>query len=137
MWPTWWWPQAFMQPDILISMLAEVVQVVEIVEALLDLLHHGVGAGVGERAEIEPRAGDDVGERADVGLASPSASQLAPHGMQLALRHVREQQVLVVRGAHQAEADAVGEVGDRLHLRGRHVARDRRRGALSATNTAR
>src|SRR5256885_12521826 len=42
--------------------VAQVVQVVEIVEALLDLLRHPERAGVGERAEIQPRAGDHVRE---------------------------------------------------------------------------
>src|SRR5262245_41769598 len=41
--------------------LADVVQVVEIVEALLDRLGYRDRLGVGERAEIAARAGDDVG----------------------------------------------------------------------------
>src|SRR5689334_8126843 len=46
--------------------IAEVVEVVEIVEALLDLPGDAQGAGVRERAEVQPGTGDHVGERADV-----------------------------------------------------------------------
>ena len=34
MWPTWWWPQALMQPEILMLQLADVVLAVEVGEAL-------------------------------------------------------------------------------------------------------
>src|SRR6185369_10466169 len=46
--------------------LADLVQVVEVVEALLDRLRHRDRLRVGERAEVAARAADDVGEQADV-----------------------------------------------------------------------
>src|ERR1700674_780232 len=47
--------------------LADVVQVIEIVEAALDRLGDGNRLRVGERAEIPAGAADDVGEQAHVG----------------------------------------------------------------------
>jgi hypothetical protein len=101
--------------------LAQVVEVVEIIKVRLDLSCDIEGAGVGERAEVQARAGDHVGEGADVRGRELEALQFLPHRVQLALRHVREQQVLVVRGAHQAKAHALGEAREGLHLRGGHV----------------
>ena len=46
--------------------LADVVQVVEVVEAALDRLGDRDRLGVGQRAEIAARAADDVGQQADV-----------------------------------------------------------------------
>src|SRR5215831_4478223 len=43
--------------------LADIVDIVEIVKALLYRLRHRDRLGVGERAEIAARAGDDVGDR--------------------------------------------------------------------------
>ncbi len=56
--------------------VAQVVEIVEIVEALLDLLGHIESSGIGERAEIQPRTGDHVGERADVGKRQAELVQL-------------------------------------------------------------
>ncbi len=76
MWPTWWWPQEFMQPEMLRSMLADVVQVVQIVEALLDGRGDRDRLGVGQRAEVAAGAADDVGQQADVRRGQ--AGRLAP-----------------------------------------------------------
>src|SRR6266436_1014432 len=103
--------------------IAQVVQVVEIVEALLDLLRHPERAGIGERAEIQAGAGDHVRERADVRHGQLVARELEPHLVQLTLAHVREEQVLIVGGADEAEAHALGERRDRLHLLRAHVPR--------------
>src|SRR5690606_33028809 len=46
---------------------ADVVHVIEVVEAALDGLGHGNGHRVGQRAKIAARAGDDVGQQSDVG----------------------------------------------------------------------
>src|SRR5499427_4830212 len=69
--------------------LADVVQVVEVVEALLDRLGHRDRLGVREGAEISARAGDDVGEQPDVQLSDL-------HSLWGEL-HVGEDQVLLVR----------------------------------------
>src|SRR6266436_2535138 len=103
--------------------VAQVVQVVEIVEALLDLLRDPERAGIGERAEIQPRAGDHVRKGADVRHGELVAFELEPHLVQLALAHVREQQILIVGGADEAEAHALGERCDRLHLLTAHIPR--------------
>ena len=53
MWPTWWWPQEFMQPEML-SDVADVVLVVEVVEAGLDGVGDGDRLGVGEAQKSPP-----------------------------------------------------------------------------------
>src|SRR5438105_13393862 len=74
---------------------SEVVEIVEIVEALLDLPGDAERAGVRERAEIQPGAGDHVGERADVGHGEPEPLELETCIIQILLPHVREQLTLV------------------------------------------
>ncbi|OGA28514.1 MAG: hypothetical protein A3I01_00445 [Betaproteobacteria bacterium RIFCSPLOWO2_02_FULL_65_24] len=58
--------------------LADIVQVVQIVEAPLDRLGHGNGLGIGERAEVPAGAGDDVGQQADVGRSQAERLDFAP-----------------------------------------------------------
>ena len=67
--PAWWWPQALMQPRDLDLQLADVLLPRRVGEALGDLLRDRDRAGIGEAAVIEPRAGDDVGDQVEVGLA--------------------------------------------------------------------
>ena len=66
MWPTWWWPQALMQPEILIFERADVALAVEVGEGLGDPLGDRDRARGRERAVVHARAGDDVGDEADV-----------------------------------------------------------------------
>src|SRR6516162_561980 len=105
--------------------LAEVVEVVEIIEALLDLARDRDRPRVGERAEIQPGAGDHVGERADVGHRKAKCRELLPEPVKRTLRHIGEQQVLRMRAAHQAKADTLCQIGQAVHLRSGHVARYR------------
>src|SRR5258708_17621226 len=91
--------------------LADVVQLVEIVEAPLDCFRHRNRLGVGQRAEIAAGAGDDIGEQPQVGRRKPEPPRLAPHLDEIALSHVGEHQVLFVRDAQLAERVAVGELG--------------------------
>src|SRR5213075_1610516 len=63
--------------------LADVVQVVQIVEAPLDRFGHRDRLGVGERAEVYPRAGDDVREEAQVRRREAELPRLAPHGQEI------------------------------------------------------
>src|SRR5690606_33442390 len=51
--------------------LAEIALPVEVGEALRDLLRHRDRAGVGQRAVVESRAGDDVGHQVEVGVGQP------------------------------------------------------------------
>src|SRR5688572_2404794 len=51
--------------------LADVVQVVEVVETALDRLRDRDRLGIRERAEVAARAADDVGEQADVRRGEP------------------------------------------------------------------
>src|SRR5882672_8292907 len=92
--------------------LADVVQVVQVVEALLDRLGHRDRLGVGERAEIAARAADDVGEKPQVGRREAERLDFPPERMQIGLPDVGENQVLLVRDAQLAERIAVGEIGD-------------------------
>ena len=52
------------------------------------------------------------------GVAKPSAFRSHPERVQVVLQHVGEHEVLLVRDAELAEAVAVGEIGDRVHLVG-------------------
>src|ERR1700757_2489910 len=58
--------------------LADVVQVVEVVEAPLDRFGDRDRLGVGERAEISTRTANDVGEKPDVRGGEAEDLQLAP-----------------------------------------------------------
>src|SRR5579871_3601139 len=102
--------------------LAQVVEIVEIVETLLYLAGNRDRAGVGEGAEVESGTGDHVRERADVGRGEAVRLELLPQRVQRVLWHVGEQQVLSVGAAYQTEAHPVGEVGDDFHLLRGHVA---------------
>src|SRR6266568_5010499 len=101
--------------------LADVVQVVQVVEALLDRLRDRDRLGVGERAEIAARAADDVGEQPQVGRREAERLDFPPERMQIGLPDVGENQVLLVRDAQLAERIAVGEIGDPVHLIGGDV----------------
>ena len=61
--------------------------------------------------------------RLTFGVATPIASSARHSVGQVALAHVRQHQVLLVADPDLAEAVAVGEIGDRIHLVGGGVAR--------------
>src|SRR5712691_3032788 len=63
--------------------LADIVQVVEIVEALLNGFGHRDRLGVGERAEVPARAANDVGEQTDIGCGEPQRLHLLPQREQI------------------------------------------------------
>ncbi|MCY1365432.1 hypothetical protein D9M69_522770 [compost metagenome] len=106
------------------------MQVVEVVEALLDRLGDGDRLGVGQRAVVAAGAGDDVAEQADVRRRQAGRARLLPEAVQVGLGDVGEDHVLLVGDADLAEAEALGPVGDALHLRGSDVARRRGRAGL-------
>src|SRR6267143_1133029 len=103
--------------------LADIVQIIEVVEALLNGFRHRDRLGVGEGAEVPARATDDVGEQADIGRCEPQFPYLLPQCVQISELHVGKDQILLVRDAQLAERIAVGEVGDFFHLLDRDVAR--------------
>src|SRR5882762_169225 len=102
--------------------LADIAQVVEIVETLLNGLGHRDRLGVGERAEVPAWAADDVGEQADIGRGESQFLYLLPQRVQIGQLHIGKDQVLLVRDAQLAERIAVGELRDLVHLLGGDVA---------------
>ena len=103
--------------------VAQVVQVVEIVETLVDLFRDRNRSGIRERAEVESWAANHVGERADIRRREIDRFQRLPHFEQISLLHIGEQQVLIVRGANETERILVGEIRHSIHFLVRHVAR--------------
>ena len=124
MWPTWWWPQALMQPEILIFSSPISSCRSGDGEALGDALRDRDRAGIGERAIVEAGAGDDVGDQAGIGgreaVRRPARRRPPCRSSQ---RDMRQDEVLLVADAHLVEGVALGEVGDRVHLLGGGVAR--------------
>src|SRR5882724_7308007 len=104
--------------------LADVEQLGQVGEMLADLLRHRDRAGVGERAVVEAGAGDDVAGQADIRRRQLQRLQQLPQLVEIGLGDVRQHQVLLVADAHLAEAVAIGEIGDGVHLRIRGVAGD-------------
>src|SRR5438552_1400877 len=96
--------------------LADIVQIVEVVETLLNGLGYRDRLGVGERAEVSSRAADDVGEQADIGRGESQLPYLLPQRVQIGQLHVGKDQVLLVGYAQLAERIALGEIGDFFHL---------------------
>src|SRR5262245_13795703 len=90
---------------------------VEILEAAGDLLGDRDGARVGEAAIVEARAGDDVGDEPDIGRGNADRVERPPERRQVALRHVRQYEILLVPDADLAEAVTIRQVGDGVHLR--------------------
>src|SRR5215470_12206308 len=72
--------------------LADVEQPGEIGEMLADLLRHRDRAGVGERAIVEARAGDDVAGQPDVRRCQFQRLQLLPQLVEIGLCDVRQHQ---------------------------------------------
>ena len=103
--------------------VADVVEVVEIVEALLDGFGDRDRLGVRQVAEIAAGAADHVGEQTDVRRRQSSLPQQRPQLVESGLLDVGQHQVLFVRRARFAEAEAVGEIGDQIELRVGDVAR--------------
>jgi hypothetical protein len=68
--------------------LAQVVEVVQVIEAFLDLATSSVPAFA--RSRNQARAGDHVGEGADVGHGEIERLERLPHAIELALRHIRQ-----------------------------------------------
>src|SRR5690606_6579091 len=107
---------------------ADVVQVVEVVELLLDGLGDRDGLGVGQRAEIAAGAADHVRQQTNVRSGKAGFAGLVPQLVQILLAYVGQHQVLVMGGADLAQAVLLGQVGGGFQLFGGDVARCNRVG---------
>jgi hypothetical protein len=68
-------------------------------------------------------AGDNVGDQIDVGRGEADLVQRPPQRRKIALGDMRQREVLLVPDADLAEAVAIREIGDGVHLPRRGVAR--------------
>ena len=111
-----------MQPEMLMCSLPISRCVSRLAKRRDNFLRHGNRARVGKAAIIEPRAGDDVGHQPDIRRRDADGIERAPQRRQIALRDMRQRQVLLVVDADFAERIALGEIGDGVHLLGGGVA---------------
>ena len=103
---------------------ADIVLPFEVGKAPADRLRDRDRAGVGERAIIEPRTGDDVADQAGVWRPQPARVEGAPELEEIALANVREHQILFVADPDFAKAVGFGEIRDGIHLRRRRIPRN-------------
>ena len=67
MWPTWWWPQALMQPEML-SLIGPILFLrVKVGKLARDGLRNRDGARRRQRTIIQAGAGDDITQQAIIG----------------------------------------------------------------------
>src|SRR4051812_15668483 len=94
-------------------------------EAPRQLLRDRNRARIRQRAIVEARTGDDVGDQIDVRGCQPELVERLPQARQVALGDMRQRQVLLVAHANLTEGIFVGEIGERIHLLGGGIARRR------------
>src|SRR3954468_21824020 len=82
-------------------------------------------ARIGQRAIVETRAGDDVGDQIDVRRGQPELVERLPQRRQVALGDMRQSEVLFVADTDLTERIPVGEIGKRIHLLGSGITRRR------------
>src|SRR5262245_22520515 len=100
----------------------EAVRELEIAKSPRQLLRHRDRARVGEAAIVETWASDDIGDEPHVGRRHADGVKRAPQRRQIALRHMRQHQVLLMSDPDLAEGVAVGKVSDCIHLLGGRIA---------------
>ena len=93
-------------------------------EAGRDLLRQGNRPRIGQRAIVQARAGDDVGDQVQIGLCQARRNQLLPDGTQVRLPHMRQHQILRMGDAQFIEGICLGQIGDQRHLLRRRIAGD-------------
>jgi hypothetical protein len=93
-----------------------------IAEAVGNLLRHGDRAGIGQRAIVEPRAGDDIGDQAGIGCRQAISQQRPVERLEIGQRHMRQHQVLLVGDADLVVGELLGEPRHRIHLVGGRIA---------------
>ena len=123
MWPTWWWPQALMQPGDLDLQRPDLALPVEVGEGVGDALRHRDRARGRQRAIVHARAGDDVRHEPDVRRRKPRRLQPRVDRRQVPPRHVRQDDVLLVADAQLVVGVRLGQVGEHPHLLGGRIAR--------------
>ena len=111
-----------MQPEMLMCSRPIRFGGVVVGEAPRQLLRDRDRARIGQRAIVQPRAGDDVGDQIDVRGRDADLVERLPQRRQVALGDMRQRQILLVADADFAEGISVGEIGDRVHLLGGGVA---------------
>jgi hypothetical protein len=99
--------------------IADVVEVVKIVETTLDRLGDRNRLALASEQKSPPGQQIMSVSRPMFGVASPMRAGELPQLVQIALLHVGENHVLFVADAQLAEAVAVGKVGHGFHLPGR------------------
>ena len=93
-------------------------------EACADGLSNADRACVREVAVIEAGAGDDIRNQAVICGCKACRVQLLPEGRKVALPHVGQHQVLLVRDADLIETEGLGQLGHKIHLVGACITRD-------------
>ncbi len=101
--------------------LAHILGCLRISEAAGDVLGDRDGAGIGQGAIVQARAGDDVADQVDIGRGQTGLAQGRVHRRQVVQLDMRQDQVLLVGHADLTKAEALGQVGDQLHLLGAGV----------------
>src|SRR5690606_20489970 len=96
--------------------IADIEQVIKVIETTLDGFGDRNRLGVGQRAVVTAWAADDIGQQADVRRGETMLAQLTPEGEQLRLLNVSEDDVLVMAVAHFAKAITLGQVGNGIKL---------------------
>src|SRR3546814_2965883 len=93
-------------------------------EPALNLLRDRDRARVGEGAIIEAGAGDDVGDKVEVGIGQFRRDQRLPDRIEIGLADVRQHQILGMGHPYLVKAVTLAEVGYHVHLIGGGVAAD-------------
>ena len=115
-WPTWWWPQALMQPEILILRAPLRARGA----ALPPVSQCPVQRGSSERlqgAVIHAGASDDIRGKADICRPEPRRQKGRMHGWQVCLGHMGQDHVLLVADAQLVIAIFAGQIRQNAHLR--------------------
>src|SRR5262249_52367131 len=102
---------------------AQIAREIGLVEAPGDFLRNRDRARIGETAIIEARTGDDVGDEPDIRDGKADRIERAIKFRQVALRDVRQNEILLVTDADLAERITIGEICNRVHLLGGGIAR--------------
>src|SRR5580692_10019506 len=95
---------------------AQFVLPFEIGEALLNRLRNRNGTRIGEIAIIKPGAADDVGDKARIRGGEVQHLQPRENHGQIALLHMRQNEVLFMRDADFLIAEIVHQLRQRIHL---------------------
>ncbi len=100
-----------MQPEMFNSMLADVEEVIEVIETVLDRRSQpGSPRALASAQKSTPRAGNDVGQQTDVGCGQPRLLQQGMQGGQRLALDIRQHQVLMVGDPDLAKAEGLGRI---------------------------